>query len=84
MSNVTHFRRVSVGQMALGVVLPVVVTGSDSYALRLANSWVADRPAGGWPPEGRIFVVSRRSSVCSSFGACLIMGYNFFFLTLSF
>jgi hypothetical protein len=24
------------------------------YALRVANPWGANRPAGGWPPEERI------------------------------
>jgi hypothetical protein len=30
------------------------VTKNTNYALRAARPWAADRPAGGWPPAGRI------------------------------
>jgi hypothetical protein len=31
---------------------------NTKYALRVANPRVADRLAGGWPPEGRIIMSS--------------------------
>jgi hypothetical protein len=39
------------------------------YALRVANPRAADRPAGGWPPEGRIVMTPDYYP----FSVCLIM-----------
>jgi hypothetical protein len=34
----------------------VIVIKNTKYGLRVAQAQAADRPAGGWPPEGRIIM----------------------------
>jgi hypothetical protein len=45
-----------VGDAAKGQVHHQVQVKNTQHALRVANPRAADRPAGGWPPEGRIIM----------------------------
>jgi hypothetical protein len=39
----------------------------------VANPWATDRPAGGWLPEGRIFMTPLLPPNYCPFSVCLIM-----------
>jgi hypothetical protein len=55
------------------------VTRNTIYALRLANTRAADRPAGGWPPEGLIIMTPYRPPDDHPLSVCLIMRSTFMF-----
>jgi hypothetical protein len=44
----------------------------------VASPGVADRPAGGWPPEGRIVMTPQLPLQYYPFSVCLFMGTTFF------
>jgi hypothetical protein len=44
--------------------------------MRVANPWAADRPAGGWPPEGHIVITPYRTLNYYPFSVCLIMAFT--------
>jgi hypothetical protein len=53
-----------------------MITETTKYALRAANPRAADRPAGGWPSEGRILMTPQRPPNYYPFSVPLIMEFT--------
>jgi hypothetical protein len=62
--------------MLRNTITILMVTKNIEYALRAANPRVADRPAGGWLPEGRFIMTSRRPANYYPFSVSLIMEFT--------
>jgi hypothetical protein len=55
----------------------MIVTENTKYALRVAHPRVADRPAGGGLPEGRIVKTPYRPTIYYPFSVCLVMAATY-------